>query len=259
MINGFERHGIGHLSASTLNLWVNDPGLWLLEKLLGHRSPVTALMARGRAVEEGIHSGLIDPGASVDDCIGRALSAYDREMVLVANERRESERLAIPGYVTNGLTHLREYGIPTAYQERVDLRLPDVPLPILGYLDWRFAQHGLIVDLKTSERLPSTISPAHARQGAIYARAHGHCGMRFAYVKPQASKKDARAVAVYELDRTEIDRQIVALTQIALRLERFLRLSSDAHELCALVVPDFEKIVWSDPITRARGADVFGF
>ena len=41
----------------------------------------------------------------------------------------------------------------------------------------------------------------HARQGAVYARAHGNYGMRFAYVKPSAGKRDGRAVVVNELDR----------------------------------------------------------
>ena len=132
-------------------------------------------------------------------------------------------------------------------------------MPVIGFIDWRFDEHGLIVDLKTSERLPSAISLSHSRQGAIYARAHGNYGMRFAYVKPTAGKKDGRAVVVYELERVEIDRQLVALRQIALRLERFLALSSDARELCGLIVPDYERFHWTNPVTRARGAEVFGF
>ena len=134
-----------------------------------------------------------------------------------------------------------------------------MPVPVIGFIDWRFDDHGLIVDLKTSERLPSAISLSHARQGAIYARAHGNYGMRFAYVKPTAGKKDGRAVVVYELERAEIDRQIAALREIALRLERFLALSNDARELCGLIVPDYERFHWTNPVTRARGAEVFGF
>jgi hypothetical protein len=134
-----------------------------------------------------------------------------------------------------------------------------VPVPVVGFIDWRFDNHGLIVDLKTSERLPSAISLSHARQGAIYARAHGNYGMRFAYVKPSAGKKDRRAVIVYELDRIEIDRQLAALRQIALRLERFLALSNDPAELCGLIVPDYERFHWTNPITRARGAEIYGF
>jgi len=257
--NGFELHGVSHLSASSLNLWASEPALWVMERLLGLRSPGNALMARGKAVEEGIHAGLVDGSKTVEQCSSIALSAYDKEMALVADEKRDSERENIPGYVEHGLAELRQYGVPTAYQDRVEYRLDDVPVPVIGFIDWRFDQHGLIVDLKTSERFPSAISSSHARQGAIYARAHGNYGMRFAYVKPSAGKKDGRAVTVYELSRDEIDRQIVALRQIALRLERFLRLSRDPQELSGLLVPDYERFHWSSPITRANGAQVFGF
>ena len=258
-MNGFERHGIAHLSASSLNLWVAAPAVWAMERLLGFRGPASAAMARGKAVEEGIHGGLIDPARALDACVETALACFDREMALNPDDRRESERSAIAGYVEHGLAELRQYGAPTAYQDRVELRLADVPVPLIGFIDWRFDQHGLIVDLKTSERLPAAISLPHARQGAIYARAQGNCGMRFAYVKPVAAKKDGRAVCVYELERAEVDRQLAALREIALRLERFLHLSSDARELCGLIVPDYERFHWSNAVTRARGAEVFGF
>ena len=257
--NGFELHRIGHLSASSLNLWAAEPAVWAMERLIGLRSPTSPPMARGKAVEEGVHAGLIDPNRDLASCIAHALKAFDAEMTLNSDERRESERAQIAGYVEHGLVELRQYGIPSGYQDRVEIRLDDVPVPIIGFIDWRFDEHGLIVDLKTSERLPSSISPSHARQGAIYARAHGNYGMRFAYVKPTAGKKDGRAVAVYALDPAEVDRQLGALRQIALRLERFLRLSSDPRELCGLIVPDYERFHWNDATTRARGAEVFGF
>jgi PD-(D/E)XK nuclease superfamily len=259
MRNGFSRHGIEHLSASSLNLWATEPAVWLMERLLGHRSPPSALMARGKAVEHGIHAGLLDSTLTVAECAAQAVSAFDREMALIPDDRRDGERAQIQGYVEHGLGELRQYGIPSAYQDRVELYLDDVPVPVIGFIDWRYDDHGLVVDLKTSERLPSAISLSHARQGAIYARAHGNYGMRFAYVKPTAGKKDGRAVVVYELDRSEIDRQIAALRQIAQRLERFLALSTDARELCGLIVPDYERFHWTNPVTRARGAEVYGF
>jgi hypothetical protein len=259
MSSGFEKHGVAHLSASSLNLWATEPAVWLMERLLGHRSPPSASMARGRAVEDGVHAGLMDAALPAEACVKRALATYDREMTLNPDERRDSERTLIPGYVEHGVGELRQYGVPSAYQDRCELRLDDVPVPLIGFIDWRFDEHGLIVDLKTSERLPSAISLSHARQGAIYARAHGNYGMRFAYAKPTAGKKDGRAVVVYELELTEIDRQIAALREIALRLERFLALSTDARELCGLIVPDYERFHWTNPVTRARGAEVFGF
>lgn len=259
MTNSFTRYGIDHLSASSLNLWATEPAVWAMERLMGHRSPASAQMARGKAVEHGVHAGLLDPAQPIDACAALAVKAFDRDMTLVPDDRRDSEREAIPGYVACGLAELRQYGIPTAYQDRVELRLDDVPIPIIGFIDWRFDDHGLIVDLKTSERLPSAISLSHARQGAVYARAHGNYGMRFAYVKPAAGKKDGRAVVVYELERMEIERQLAALRQIALRLERFLALSIDPAELCGLLVPDYERFHWTNPIARARGAEIYGF
>ena len=69
MSNGFSQHGIEHLSASSLNLWAAEPAVWAMERLLGHRSPPSALMARGKAVEDGVHAGLIEPGLPVEACV----------------------------------------------------------------------------------------------------------------------------------------------------------------------------------------------
>ena len=61
MTSAFERHGIGHLSASSLNLWAAEPALWIMERLLGRRAPAGIPAARGKAVEAGVNIGLYDP------------------------------------------------------------------------------------------------------------------------------------------------------------------------------------------------------
>ena len=257
--NPFERHGIDHLSPSSLNLWAAEPALWAMERLLGRKSPTSTTAARGKAVEHGINLGLLEPTLPVTECVLAAEAAFAREMVLNPDERREAERKNLPGYVEHGLRELRQYGIPTAYQEKVSVTLEDVPVPVIGYIDWRFDQHGLVLDLKTAERLPSGISDGHGRQGAIYARAHGNYGMRFAYVKPSPGKSDGRAVAVYEMSGDDIRRHLDALRQIAIRLGRFLALSADASELSGLLVPNYDAFYWNNAVTRANGAQVFGF
>ena len=168
---------------------------------------------------------------AVEACARAAEQAFDRAMALSPDSRRDDERRNLAGYVATALAELRPYGVPTAYQDRVEIRLDGVAVPLVGYIDWRFDQHGLIVDLKTSERLPAAISDAHGRQGAIYARAHGNYGMRFAYAKPKAGRSDGRATVVYELTADDLRRHLAALAQIAIRLERFLALSADPHEI----------------------------
>ena len=75
----------------------------------------------------------------------RGRGRFDREMALTRTARRDAERRNLAGYVQHGLAELRQYGSPTAYQDRVEIALDDVPVPSVGYLDWRFDQHGLIV------------------------------------------------------------------------------------------------------------------
>lgn len=258
-MNGFAQHGITHLSASSLNVAAQELPLYVMERLLGWRSPTNAAMARGKAAEEGIHAGLLKPDMPLSECVGKALSAFDAEMRFAGDPGREKERELIPGYVENGLAELRLYGVPTGYQEKISIQLDDVPVPVIGFIDWRFDQHGMVVDLKTTERLPSSLSVAHARQGAIYAKAHGNYAMRFAYVKPKASKSDGRSCIVLELDRETVNAEIAALTNIAQRLNRFLSLSKDPHELAGLLIPNYESFYWNNPATRAQGLSVFGF
>ena len=257
--NPFDRHGIDHLSPSSLNLYAAEPALWVMERLLGRRSPISANAARGKAVEHGIHLGLMNPDLPVVEAAIAAQRAFDREMTLNPDARREVERKTLAGYVEHGLKELRQYGAPSAYQEKVSITLDEVPVPIIGYIDWRFDSHGLIVDLKTAARLPSSIRDSHGRQGAVYAKAHDNYGMRFAYVKPIVGKTDGRAVAVYEMSGDALRGHLEALRQIAIRLGRFLALSSDTDELAGLMVPNYDAFYWNNATTRADGARLYGF
>jgi hypothetical protein len=258
-MNAFERHGLEHLSASSLNLWAAQPALWIMERLLGRRTPPGVIAARGKAVEHGVHLGLSNPRLSLDECIEGAEREFVRQTALSTDPRRQEERKKLAGWVRGALAELRQYGMPDGYQEKIEVRLDDVAVPIVGFIDWRFSDHGLIVDLKTTERFPSQIGDAHGRQGAVYASAHGNFGMRFAYAKPAPGKKEPQQVRVYEMSGDDVRRHLAALRAIALSLGRFLAISNDARELAGLIVPDFDSFWWSEPAARAAGREVFGF
>jgi hypothetical protein len=259
--NAFSRHGIAHVSASSLNLWAAQPALWIMERLLGRRSPPGITAVRGKAVEAGVHTGLVDRSKPVEACIAEAEAAFDRETALSGDPRRGDVRAKLAGWVRGALAELRQYGQPDddGYQARIEIRLDNVPVPVIGFVDWRFSNHGLIVDLKTTERFPSAISASHGRQGAIYAAAHGNFGMRFAYAKPSAGKSEPRQVLVLEMSGDEVRQHLAALRVIALSLGRFLAVSSDPRELAGLIVPDFDSFYFADPGVRAVAREVFGF
>ncbi|MCL4852451.1 MAG: hypothetical protein KJZ78_13850, partial [Bryobacteraceae bacterium] len=148
-MNAFAKHGIEHLSASSLNLWAAKPALWIMERLLGRRTPSGITAARGKAVEHGVHLGLSNPRLSIEECVEGAEREFIRQTALSADPRREDERKKLASWVRGALAELRQYGTPDGYQEKIEIRLDDVAVPLVGYIDWRFSGHGLIVDLKT--------------------------------------------------------------------------------------------------------------
>ena len=164
MIPTYERH-----SPSKLNLFCAQPSMFTLEYILGIKQPVGAPAHRGVAVEDGVTYGLKFPAAHMDDCSHVAWVKYDSLTALSGDPRREKYRETVPDMVSTAVKRLRQYGIPTGTQEAVEWHPDGLRLPIFGYLDYRWDQHAIVADLKTSERMPSEIKIPHARQVALYA------------------------------------------------------------------------------------------
>ncbi len=254
MTSAFERHGIDHLSASSINLFVAEPAMWAMQKLMGRKSGVGAAAHRGTSIEAGVELGLFEPEAPVEACQELAIARFNQLTVLSGDPNRDKEAAAIAPSVAIALKELRQYGVPSAAdgnrQHRIETSIDGVSVPFIGWLDFWFQDHAIIVDLKTQLRLSSKISEPHARQGAIYHAAHGNAEIRFAYVTPQK-------IGVYRLDdpRTHLN----AVAHIAQSIERFLGLSSDPEALTRSLSPNFDSFYWNDPTTRALGREVWGF
>lgn len=258
-MNAFETHGIGHLSPSSINTWINAPSLWILEKLLKHRGNMGAAAHRGTSVEAGVSAGLFDPALSVEDCAAVAMPMFDKLTALSGDPKRDNERAVIPGMIRQGLA-LREHGLPqrpnsgTRFggqeQHKVEITLEGVAVPVIGYLDWLYADE--ILDLKTTLRVPSSMSETHLRQASVYKTAHMDRRVRFFYVSDKKAEK-------HTLTREQYDVAMRELIGAAQRLERFLALSKDPHELAAIVPHSSESFYFNDPSTRAKALAVYGY
>ncbi|KRR12209.1 hypothetical protein CQ12_31675 [Bradyrhizobium jicamae] len=213
--------------------------MWVLEKVLGVRQPVGAPAHRGVAVEEGVTYGIMNPDASLDECVKVAVVRYDTLTALSPDARRERYRETISDSVDHALAELRPYGAPSRVQGRVEWRPDGLRLPVIGFFDFEWAQHGIIVDLKTTEKLPSQIKASHARQAAFYA-ASGNMAARLTYATPMKC-------ATYALENIREHRE--ALRQIAVRIENFLALSDDPEFFKSITVPDLDSFYWGG---RAR-------
>ena len=119
------------------------------------------------------------------------------------------------------------------YQEKVEVQLEDMPIPIMGYIDFRFK--GKIVDLKTTTRMLSQPTEAQKRQMAFYSMAYPDNSVDLFFASPKDYKK-------FTLNNLSVHKK--QLKQVAFSIQKFLSISDDKHELASLVYPNFDSWTW---------------
>jgi hypothetical protein len=219
----------------------------VLERVLGFKQIVGSPAHRGTAVEAGVTKGLMDPGAPLDVCFKEALKKYDTITALSPDPRREQYRKSIPDMVKAALKELRDYGIPDEMQGFIEWKPEGLRLPIVGYFDYKWGQHGILGDLKTTERMPSEIKTGHARQVALYA-VSDNVDARLIYCTP-------KRLEVYSLENVRKHRD--ALRIIALAVEKFLSLSDDPQFFVTITVPDLDSFYWANPSARQLAYEIW--
>lgn len=229
MTDGFTKHGIKHLSASSINLWTNAPDVWVAQYLFGKRGPMSAAAMRGICTEDAVVAALT--GTDHEAALAAALERFDKTFV-IGTEKTTKEREMIEPCMNLALDALKDYGTPEfpekENQEKISITAKgdDWSIPVIGYLDLVFPEAGLVIDLKTTGRCPSTMSPEHQLQRAIYQKAKGNQAVKFLYVTPK------KTALLEDGDPSELLTN--AKKQIT-RLERLLRAGS--KEDIASIIP----------------------
>lgn len=253
-MTSFEKHGITHLSASSVNLFIAAPALWCASYLMKRRTPVGPAAHRGTAIEAGVEAGLFDPAMPVEECQKLALAKFHSLTRLSADGRIEKERKTIAPSVEVALAELRQYGVPAPAedgqrQHKLCVDVPGVSIPVWGFLDFFWPDHGIIGDLKTTAKIPSVVGPAHARQGALYTCHGSNLQVRMIYV---SEKK----VAAYVVE--DIAGHLASFVQAAQAIERLLSLSDDAEHITRCFAPDLSSFYWGDQSARRIAQEIWG-
>ena len=247
----FSPYGIEHLSPSSINEFSSAQALFVLRRLLKKPTgTVGAAAHRGTAVESGVAAGLTNPSASLADCVRVALDQFRLLTAMSTDPRKEKEENSIGGFVEQGLTALKPYGVPTSLQGLCTLKVEGLEVPVLGYYDFLFPG-GILVDLKTTHSLPSSITGAHARQVALYASVLGPD------IKPCLAYVSSKKANLLALEN--VSEHVKALTNMAMQVQRFLALSDDPVVLSRLCAPpDTDSFYYSAPEARQAAYEVFG-
>lgn len=245
-------YGIEWLSPSSCNCFAMSPAAWCAQYLLKRELGVGLPAIRGTAAEVGVAHGL-KTGDSDAVCVGLALDAFDARVPRSFAADVDIERGAVPGIVRQALAELRQYGDGVETQVKVEYRYDDLPIPIIGYIDFLWPEHGILVDLKSQRRLASAIKPSHARQVALYttwgAGTVGNADARVAYATP-------RECAVYGLESPH--QHFETLMTIARTICGFVASSPDPLELTRKTVPDLDHFLWNGEQARELAWEVWG-
>ena len=237
LASGFDKHGIKHLSASSINLWTNAPDVWVAQYLFGKRGPMSAAAMRGICTEDAVVAVL--QGKNADGALDAALEKFDQTFP-IGDEKTTKERAMIQPCMELAVQELEQYGepeFPEEGQEKISItaKTDDYEIPVIGYLDLVFPKHGVVIDLKTTGRCPSVMSAEHQLQRAIYQKAKGNQIVKFLYVTPKKTN------LLEDGDPSEILRK--TKTQIT-RMERFLR-SGTRHDIAGVIPVNPSTFYWN--------------
>ena len=236
-MNGFEKHNIDHLSASSINLWSNAPDVWVMQYLHGIRTPMGPAPWRGICAEDAVVEILM--GGNERQAIDKALAKFDKRF-LIGTEATTKERELIEPMVQLAYEQLMEFGKPEFPEDGGQKKISITAkgdgwsIPVIGYLDLHFPQHGVVIDLKTTGRIPSVMSHEHQLQRAIYQRAMGNTAVKFLYV---SSKKTAM------LEDGDVAKTLAAAKVQISRMEAFLR-HCDKETAKAIVPTNRSSFYW---------------
>ena len=231
--NPFKAHGINYLSPSSINTYINDTSLWVARYLFKIKSSSGASAVRGIATEfvlaDKYEKGVFD--YNLLDV--KFMSLCAESGIDLGDIKTAKEKKLLKDFGTI-IDENFDYKDLEAYQEKVEVQIEDMPVPIMGYIDFRFK--GKIVDLKTSTRMPTRPTEAQKRQMALYSMAYPDSSVDLFFATPKEYKRfTLKNLTLYKKQ----------LRKVALSIQKFLSISDDKHELASLMYPNLDSWLWS--------------
>jgi hypothetical protein len=236
-MNAFERHGIKHLSPSSLALYRQQPSLWCGRYLMGWKDEAGAKMWVGNAVESGLKAWL--HGTPEGDARQIAMQVFEQQAQGEVSNDIETGRTEIGPMLSRAIEQIEpRWNSKPLCQVACRHFVDGIEVPLVGYLDFAF-DDGIILDLKTTRALPSKPKTDHAAQVAFYCKARNAGQGSLLYC---TTKKGA----LYGLSPDDIDAGYRSLIMAAKAVRTLLQNSPTKQDALRTFAPDFDSFYWSD-------------
>lgn len=204
-----------HLSASNINLFKDNLSMWILRYGFDVINEGTPAMDRGVVIEDALVNILTEK-LTLKQGILKAIELFnDRADVHLDHKEHAKQCEVIPEIINNAYEALVDFGIPDfpedGSQHKVEFSLADTnnnwSADMIGYLDLVYPEQGLVVDLKTTLRMPTVMSWNHQLQRAIYQTAKDNYSVKFLYVtKNKAEFKEDGDKSILEQAKVLINK-----------------------------------------------------
>jgi len=272
-LTNFAELGLDHFSPSQLN---KPLAVWMfqyvaLTKEDRRQIKVGYPAIYGTAVHNGTQHYLCD-GLVLEDAVEMALTSYDLQQVKdTDDERNTAYRDKIQPAIEQGIEALGDTFENAESERHVSLELPDVVLPIIGYVD--FIKDNVLCEFKTKigrmnqpkkdgtrslgkAQIPDEPQQAHVEQVAIYSKATGAIPS-IAYVShDRAVRFDPFNCQALRADN--IDKAIERVRQKALKRQNLIAYSNDPMVLGGILEADFSHpFYWDDPDNIEYAKEIF--
>ena len=231
--NPFAVHGINYLSPSSINTYINDNALWVARYLFGVKSSSGASAVRGIATEAALADKYEKKTFDFKYLDMHFMSLCAESGIDLGDVKTAKEKKLLEGF-GKVIDENFNYDNLEAYQEKVSVQLDTLPVPIIGYIDFRFADK--IVDLKTTTRMPTRPTEAQKRQMALYSMAYPKSSVDLFFASPKEHK-------VFTLKNLSVYKK--QLERVALGIQKFLSVSNDKHEIASLTYPNLDSWLWT--------------
>lgn len=234
-MNPFQRHGIKHLSPSSLLTYQSNPAMWVGKYMFGWRDEAGPRAWLGNAVEAGLQARLL----GLADYKEHAKNAFEAKAQGELSDEITEARSHIEPMLYQAIeAYMSDIGpIKPLYQVKCEWWIDDIEVPLIGYLDFEWPEP--IDDLKTTLSCPTKARDDHLAQLGFYLRARKKNKGRICYVTP----KKFNMIPV-TLEETEAP--FNGLIRSAKAVRHMLSMVKDRYDAVKIFAPDFGDFRWNE-------------
>ena len=256
-MEGLKKWKINYLSPSSIATFIENPAMYVMEKIFNYRFKGNASASRGTFIERGVNQVLsrddIDPikvsKAIVQDFINEC------EQYKYPKEDIDKELFFIEKAIQVLPAKLKQFGKVVGYQKEVGYDYKGVHLK--GYTDFEFSNNDnlLFIDLKTTGKIPKATT-RHKIQQYIYSKAT-NVENRLFYI--QVLKTKEPRIEEYKL--TEEDEIMIPLliNQAINNINVLCSLANTKEDWKRLVTPNPDDWKWNDEDKQKARKEIWGY